>query len=221
MQRSVVGLALILGALLLTHCAGGGGSSGSSSPAPTQTASGDLEFLVKDSPVDGLASFTATIASLTLTDTAGTETANLLAESVEVEFLGLQERSAWLGRVDVPAAEYASVSVVFDTNSIEAMGEDGTPLVVNVLADRFECDLPSSDLAGSHRLLLDLDLASSLGGTVGGGVLEFTPTGALTLNPAGPLPLLPIVGRYVGDDDAGDLQLRVLRWNILKGGAGA
>lgn len=211
-------LAVLAALAFLPGCQRGGSSGGGTTAAASSGTS--LEFLVKDSPVDGLASLEASITSVVLVDAQSTAGANLLAEPVDVEFLGLQERSAWLGKVDVPAGTYTEVLLDFDPASIAATAEDGRRIQVNVIGSQLACDLRPTPLAGpSHRLLLDLDVAASLEYARAAGVADFHPVGSLTLDPAGDLPVFPLIAVF--HESAGDdLLVRVVRWQRPRGGRG-
>ena len=91
-KRILRGSALA-GFAMASACGGGGGGSSQDSSS--------VEFLVKDSPLDGVASLRASVAGLSLVNVDGERTANLLPDPVEVEFLGLRDRSAWLSRIAV------------------------------------------------------------------------------------------------------------------------
>jgi len=171
-SRSLSRLAAVAIALTFASCSGGSGGSGA-------IASGSGSILVKDAPVASLLSFKATVDELRLVDLNGIATANLLSQSVPVEFLGLQKAGSWLSSAAFPLGTYASARIVFDPASIAARAKDGT--VVPVVVTTPTMDLPFApqlviaSTADYNRVLIDLDLLESLEGNLAG--MTFTPAG--------------------------------------------
>jgi len=159
-------------ATLITACSGG--SSGSVAPT-----SGSGDFLVKDAPVTDLVSFEVTVTELRLLRVGGGTTANLLGGSVRVELLGLQESGDWLSSASIPEGTYRGVRLMVDGASLEARAKDGTDVPVTAAATSmdllFASPVQIASLADYRRVLLDVDLSSSLEGDLLG--LTFTPQG--------------------------------------------
>ncbi len=171
-SRSFASLTLALALVGLAACGGGGGSSSSNAPR--------ADFLIHDAPSDQLSSFSATLTELHLLSNAGA-TANLLDGNVSLEFLGLQTSSAWLSRAHPPTGSYHAVAITLDPASIVARDKTGAPVAVtvqgNVLVAEFASTLQVLDGTYSH-VVIDLDLANSLSGSVASPPLVFDPVGS-------------------------------------------
>jgi Domain of unknown function (DUF4382)/Domain of unknown function (DUF5666) len=166
-----------LGLAFLPACGGGGGSG--SSP----NGSSNFDLLLTDGPVSELLAFQATIAEVHLVQQGGGETANLLAGPLTLEFLSLQQSSAWLASQNLPAGSYSGVHLRFAPGSYSARRNDGSSVAVQATSDDFSVSFASPLAIGANsyrRALVDLDLASSLSGLLTAPPLDFTPLGTLS-----------------------------------------
>lgn len=171
-------LVALAASALLFACGGGGGSSGGGTNGFT-----NFDLLVTDAPSDDLLSFRATVAEAHLVIQGGGESANLLAAPVPLELLGLQGGFAWLASQDLPAGTYTGVRLVFTPASYVARSNDGSAVAINALDDEmtvnFTTPLVVTD-TGYKKVVVDVNLASSLTGSVTAPPLDFAPAGSTT-----------------------------------------
>ncbi len=156
----------------LIACGGGGGSS--SSPAAT------VDLLVTDAPVDDQLSFSGNVTSMRLKIQGGGTSANLLDGSVSVEFLGLASLQRWLGSSSIAPGTYSGIELEFEHGAYVARDLTGALVPVTSTADSLSLDFLAPfvvDDSGYRRVVVDLDLVASLGGTVPAGV-SFDPQGS-------------------------------------------
>lgn len=169
--------ALAASALLFASaCGGGGGSSGSGTSGFT-----NFDLLVTDAPSDDLLSFRATVSEAHLVIQGGGESANLLTAPVPLELLGLQGGFAWLASRDLPAGTYTGVHLVFTPGSYVARSNDGSAVAINALDDEMTVDFVTPLVVtdtGYKKVVVDVNLASALTGSVATPPLDFTPTGS-------------------------------------------
>ncbi len=164
---------LVLGA---ASCGGGGGGGGGSN-APAA-----VDVLIRDAPVDDLSSFSITVAELRLLDGLGAPSANLLSAPVTLELLGLQTSSAWVASVAPPTGTWSGLRVAFTPGSSVARADDGTPVAVTEAATTFDAAFSAPVVTGAtgyDRLVVDVDLASSLAGNVTAPPILFDPEGTV------------------------------------------
>lgn len=167
-----------LAAFVLLSLAGCGGGSGGGS----NSSSAKVDVLVQDAPSEELLSFTATVQEVRLVS-GGNSTSNLLDGNVTVEFLGLQTSQAWLSRSKVSPGSYDSVELVFDAASVVALDKTGAPVAVTVTSNVLAADFGSTFVVDSSDygvVVADLDLTSSLSGSVAAPPLLFAPQGSAT-----------------------------------------
>ncbi|MFO1009615.1 MAG: DUF4382 domain-containing protein [Planctomycetota bacterium] len=168
-------LALALLPTLLPAC-GGGGSGGGGTAGFT-----NFDLLLTDTPADDLLSFRATVDEVHLVIQGGGETANLLAGPVSLDLLALQGSFAWIASQDLPDDTYTGVHLVFAPGSYDARQNDGTTVAVNSTVDdvTFEFVTPLVlTVSGYKKVVVDVDLASSLSGAVGSPPIVFDPQGS-------------------------------------------
>jgi hypothetical protein len=170
----------ILSAFVLTlaaACGGGGGGGGGGTNGFT-----NFDLLVTDAPVDDLLSFRATVSEAHLVIQGGGESANLIAAPVALELLGLQGGFAWLASQDLPAGTYTGVRLVFTPGSYDARSNDGSTVAINATSDEMTVDFASPLVVtdtGYKKVVVDVDLASSLTGSVATPPLDFAPAGSV------------------------------------------
>lgn len=173
---------LILSALLLalplalfSACGGGGGGGGGGVTA---------DLLLGDAPVDDLLSFSAVVQSVRLQRDDLTFTGDLIG-SLEVEFLGLNGAFAFLSKERIPAGTYVAVEIGFAPGQYHARADDGSPVTIVASDDAYLAALPAPLTVANGdyvRFTVDLDLASSLSGTVSSGSVDFGPSGSCDSN---------------------------------------
>lgn len=158
----------------------GGGSSGGGSGTNGFT---NFDLLVTDAPADDLLSFRATVSEAHLVIQGGGESANLIAAPVPLELLGLQGGFAWLASQDLPAGTYTGVRLVFTPGSYDARSNDGSAIAINATSDEmtvnFATPLVVTD-TGYKKVVVDVDLASSLTGSIATPPLDFAPEGSVS-----------------------------------------
>jgi hypothetical protein len=156
---------------------GGGGGGGGSSNDEAQ-----VDIGVMDAPVSQLAAFSATLDELHLVHEDGTETSNLLAEPIEVEFLGLAGSFVWLASTGIATGTYVGARIGFVEDSAHAVAEDGSASAVHALSDDLTITFASPLVLAKtdyRSLVIDLDLAESLQRAE----QSSTPPGSTTLAP--------------------------------------
>ncbi len=155
---------VVLSILALASChssddnggSGGGGSSDSDSR---------VDIGVTDAPVDLLAAFRVQIDELVLLGEDDAETPDLLADPLEVEFLGLDGTFAWVASADLPEGTYSGARVRFVPDSIEAISETGESIDVHASDEPLVVSFAAPIVLSSpsyHSISIDLDLGESL-----------------------------------------------------------
>ncbi|MFN0241673.1 MAG: DUF4382 domain-containing protein [Planctomycetota bacterium] len=193
--RSLVWLAATAFVFVLAACSdddddnGGGGGS---------AAATGTDILFTDAPSDDLLAFHATVTELRLDISGGGQTANLLTAPVTLDLLDLSSAAAWLQSGTLPSGTYIGAHLAFAPASYSARLNDGSTVAVTATSDAltmpFATDLVV-DGDDYDRLVLDLDLATSLSGDVATPPLSFTPSGDATHDTgAGALPIAPLRG---------------------------
>ncbi|MFN0244383.1 MAG: DUF4382 domain-containing protein [Planctomycetota bacterium] len=164
--------------LVVAACGGGGSGGGGGT-----NGFSNLDLLVTDAPADDLAAFRATVAEVHFVIQGGGETANLLAGPVTLEMLGLQSQFAWLASQDLPADTYTGVRLVFTPASYDARLNDGAAVAVVSTSDEMTLDFATPLVVtdnGYKKVVLDVDLASSLTGSVATPPITFAPQGSVS-----------------------------------------
>lgn len=180
MHRSLTPIAVLLcaalGAFTFTGCGGGGSSGGGNSTSGFS----NFDLLVTDAPVDDLLAFQVTIDEVHVVQQGGGETANLLTAPVTLELKSLSDSHVWLASTDLPDGTYTGLRVHLAPGSVLARRNDGSDIAVTTSANEFTTDFssPITMTATTYRkVLLDLDVDSSLGGSTLTPPLTFAPTG--------------------------------------------
>lgn len=169
-------LGLLLGTLSCSDSGSAPLTGGAPASAPTL-----VDFVIADEVADELFAFEATVNELRLERADGTLTANLLGAPLDLEFLGLAERAAWLSRREVEAGDYAAVVVRLAPGSYRAASLLGAPVDVVALSDELRAPflVPLNAVGQPYaRLEIDLDLSASLAGDVTQGSVLFAPMGS-------------------------------------------
>lgn len=146
--------------------------------------SGKGDLLVQDAPVTDLLSFTVDVTEARLVDPLGGVSANLLGGARRVELLGLQGKARWLNSGGLPEGTWNGLRLHFATNTAAAVAKSGASVPVTVsspvLASDFAAPLVVDDEGDYQRLLVDVDLSSSLSGDLTG--LVFQPDGRVVVD---------------------------------------
>src|SRR5262245_1407166 len=175
-MRCIPSALLIALALAPIPACGGGGGDGSGGVT--------ADLLIGDAPVDDLLSFSAVVQSVRLQRDDLSFTGDLIG-SLEVEFLGLNGAFAFLAKAGIPAGTYVGVEIGFAPGQYHAKADDGSPVTVVASDDTFFAALPAplTVATGDYvRFTVDLDLLSSLSGTVSSGSIDFGPDGSCDSN---------------------------------------
>lgn len=180
MHRSITPIPVLLcaalGAFTFTGCGGGGSHGGGNSTSGFS----NFDLLVTDAPVDDLLAFQVTIDEVHVVQQGGGETANLLAAPVTLELKSLSDSFVWLASADLPDDTYTGLRVHLAPGSVLARRNDGSDIGVTSSANEFTTDFstPFTTTTNSYRkVLLDLDVASSLSGSTLTPPLTFAPNG--------------------------------------------
>lgn len=191
---------LLVAALAGSSCGGGGGGSGGGGSNVTART----DILLRDAPADDLLSFEATITDLRLDDDVGGQTPNLLAGPVTQDLLGLRTNLAWLSTRTLSPGNYTAIRMTVLAGS--ARRNDGVEVAVNAVSNLYVATFPSPLVvtATSYgRIVADLDLASSLTGSITSPPLAFDPQGSALHDDGGPEDAIDEVQGVVASVDAG------------------
>lgn len=105
---------------------GGGGGSGSSGDAT-------VAILLTDAPTDTLTALSLSVVNVTLVDSGGRATENLLVRPVDVELIELSGTQALIGLSGVPPAVYDEVRLEIDPTSVQARDRSGKLVPITVV----------------------------------------------------------------------------------------
>ena len=178
-------LQAILFSLLLVACGGGGDAAPDTAQAPV------ADIVVRDAGSTELSSFQGTIRSVHLTRADGSETANLLAGEIALEFVGLSDLQAWLAKVELEAGTYTGLRVAFAPDGYGAAGPAGDDLFVVTDGSDLEVEFDTPLVFGDDdcRIELELDLDEGLNFLVGNDWVDFVPLGRATVDGPDELPV--------------------------------
>ena len=155
---------------LAAACSGGSGLS---------RREGRIEVLLSNTPVQELATFTATIEDVRLNDDVGGTTGNLLGAPVNLELMGLGDRSTLLASSLSKRGTYGSAQITFQEGSLRAISKDGTEIPVVAIENIVNVSLSENAVVarqGFTTVRLNLDLRSSLNDVLSPATLGFAPT---------------------------------------------
>ncbi|NUP95282.1 MAG: DUF4382 domain-containing protein [Planctomycetaceae bacterium] len=177
-RSTIVTSFLALAALFAPACGGGGGGGGGSATAST-------DLLITDAAVDELLSFQVKVQALQLIDDAtGTPGTDVLDEDLTVDLIGAGVAPRWASRINLPTGTYRGVRATIDASSTVARDLSGAIVGVTHASTSFDIRFPApvAISAGSYsQVLLDINLAESLSGSVSAPPLAFDPQGAARL----------------------------------------
>jgi hypothetical protein len=107
-NRSLFGVLVVLGIIVLTACGGGGTSS---APPPPQASTAPVSVTVRDAPPAGITVFSFEV----LVTQARLQPGNvpLVTTPIEIEVKQLEVEAAFLNTINVPAGTYTSIDVTF------------------------------------------------------------------------------------------------------------
>jgi Domain of unknown function (DUF4382) len=198
--RLPIASCLLVAALAGSSCGGGGADSGGGGSNVTA----HTDILLRDAPADDLLSFTATITDLRLDDDVGGQTPNLLSGPVTQDLLGLRTNLAWLSTKTLPPGNYTALRMTVLAGS--ARRNDGVEVAVNAVSNLYVATFPSPLVVTSTsygRVVADLDLASSLTGSITSPPLAFDPQGSAVHDDGGSEDAIDEVQGVVASVDAG------------------
>ena len=181
----------------LAGCSGYTAQSGAGGSYPAAAAL-SVPVLITDAPNDQLVSFSLTLNSIVLTDTAG-QTVNLLASPTTVEVTHLNGIQAPLVTAQIPQGTYVSAKFSYTNPQVTFIDSTGKVVVANaVLANTSTTFTPTNPVTlnnSNTSLLVDLQAEHSI--AISGATVTVTPQFLLRPIPAGAL--LP----RQGDDETG------------------
>ena len=173
------------------------GCSNAVSPATNTVtaATASVPVLITDAPSDQLVSFSLTVNSITLTDSAG-KTASILSAPATVEICHLNGIQAPLVTASIPQDTYTSAVIAFSNPAITYINSSGQPVVASpVLATTsftFTFPAPGFTVNNTSTSLL-VDLLASQSVAISGTTVTVTPT--FSLKPVPPAATAPPTGQ--------------------------
>ena len=171
----------------------------SSAVAPTSTnltaATADVPVMITDAPADQLLSFSLTLNTITLTDSAG-KTTSILSTPTTIEICHLNGIQAPLITAKIPQDTYVSATITFSNPQINYISSSATPVVATpVLATTsftFNFPAPGFTVNNTSTSLL-VDLLASQSVAISGTTITVTPT--FVLKPVPPASAVPPMGQ--------------------------
>jgi len=170
------------------------GCSNAVSPsAATGTATGavaTVPVLITDAPSDQLVSFSLTLNSITLTDSAG-KTAGILSTPTTVEITHLNGIQAPLVTASIPEDTYTSAVITFSNPEITYINSSGAAVVASpVLATTsYTFTFPTAFTVSNTSTSLLVDLLAAQSVSISGTTVTVTPT--FSLKPVPPATAAP------------------------------
>jgi hypothetical protein len=146
------------------------------------TTQATVPVLITDAPSDQLVSFSLTLNSITLTDTAG-RTASILSTPTTVEICHLNGIQAPLVTASIPQDTYVSATITFSNPEITYINSSGQPVSVTptLAATSFTYTFPTPGpfTGGNTSSALLVDLLASQSVTISGATVTVSPVFAL------------------------------------------
>jgi hypothetical protein len=181
----------------------GGGGSGDSRAA---------DILMTDTPATDLLAFHATVQEVRLVRQGGATTGNLIDGPVPLEWIELHHRATWLARKAIPVGTYKGMVVQLDPDSIVGRQTDGADVAIEARSTQIDAPFDTPlEVGGAdqYRLVVDLDLASSLLGSVDGPPLQLMPVALATSDRVfEPIAIQPVSGKVASSSmSVGDVEL--------------
>jgi len=164
---------LCLAAALATGC------SSAVSPATGTNINSpavSVPVLITDAPSAPLVSFSLTIDSITLTDTAG-KTASVLSSPTTIEICHLNGIQAPLVTANVPQDTYVSAAIAFSNPQIAYINSSGQPVTVTptLATTSFTLTFKTPITIGSTSTSLLVDLLAAQSVTISGATVTVNP----------------------------------------------
>ncbi len=185
-----IGGCLCLAASLIAGC--------SSAIAPTvnniTSAAVDVPVLITDAPSDQLVSFSLTLNTIVLTDSAG-KTVSILSTPTTVEICHLNGVQAPLITAKIPQDTYVSATITFSNPQITYINSAGQPVVATpVLATTsYTITFPTAVTIGNSSTSLLVDLLAGQSVAISGTTVTVTPV--FSLKPVPPATAAPTQGK--------------------------
>jgi hypothetical protein len=158
------------------------------------SAAVDVPVLITDAPSDQLASFSLTLNTIVLTDSAG-KTVSILTTPTTVEICHLNGVQAPLITAKIPQDTYVSATITFSNPQITYISSAGQPVVATpVLATTsYTITFPSAITIGNTSTSLLVDLLAGQSVAISGTTVTVTPV--FSLKPVPPATAVPPMGK--------------------------
>jgi hypothetical protein len=174
------------------------GCSNASAPSTNNivtAAVASVPVLITDAPSDQLVSFSLTINSITLTDSAS-KTASILSTPTTIEITHLNGIQAPLVTASIPQDTYTSATITFSNPQITYISSSAAPVVATptLATSSFTFNFPAPGFTvnnTSTSLLVDLLAGQSV--AISGTTVTVTPT--FSLKPVPPAAAAPPMGQ--------------------------
>jgi len=192
--RSLLGVLVFLGLIVLTACGGGGASS---TLPPPQASTAPVSFTIRDAPPANVTvlSFEVTVVSASLQSNTGKPDFPLVTTPIKIEIKQLEVESAFLSTANVPADTYKSVTVQLQNPELTIKNDTGNSIPgCNADPITHVCEIkltmstnvvfsgapfPLTVVANSPTgLLVDVNLANAVTSALG---VDFSAAGAVTI----------------------------------------
>jgi Domain of unknown function (DUF5666) len=157
-------------------------------------ATATVPVMITDAPSDQLLSFSLTLNTITLTNSAG-KTTSILSTPTTVEICHLNGIQAPLVTVKIPQDTYTSATITFSNPQINYISSSATPVVATpVLAtSSFTFIFPTPFTVNNASTSLLVDLLASQSVAISGTTITVTPT--FLLKPVPPATASPTSGK--------------------------
>lgn len=180
-----------LAAALLSGCSSSVTPSTATNIATTQAT---VPVLITDAPSDQLVSFSLTINSITLADSAG-KTASILPTPTTVEICHLNGIQAPLVTASIPQDTYTSAVITFSNPAITFISSAGQPVVATttLATTSYTFTFPTPFTVSNTSTSLLVDLLASQSVTISGTTATVSPV--FSLKPVPPATAVPPMGQ--------------------------
>lgn len=187
----LLGFAAVLGlAASLAGCSNSVGSAGGGTNIAGPAVS--VPVLITDAPSDQLVSFSLTLNSIVLTDSAN-QTASILSSPTTIEVTHLNGIQAPLVTASIPQDTYTSATVTFSNPAITYINSSGTAVVAapTLTATSFKVTFPGPIAINNTSTSLLVDLIASQSVTISGTTVTVSPVFKITPVPPATAPPPP------------------------------
>jgi hypothetical protein len=173
------------------------GCSTAVSPSASTIVTGAVStvpVIITDAPSDQLVSFSLTLNSITLTDSAG-KTASILSTPTTVEICHLNGIEAPLVTASIPQDTYVSAILTFSNPEITYINSSGQPVVASptLATTSFTFTFPTPFIVSNSSTSLLIDLLAGQSVAISGTTVTVTPI--FSLKPVPPATAAPPMGQ--------------------------